>query len=95
MPRGPDGPSLSPGYSLTLRNYTGRFIRNPDGSYTSGKQADVEHDLTLGARWPLKNWFAITGGVDYDAVHSNQSYILVIRNTYDVFRARLGVDLRY
>jgi hypothetical protein len=95
MPWGLDGPSLSPGYTFILRNYTGRLVRNPDGSFTLGKQADTEHDVTLSGRWPWRKWLAFTGGVDYDAVQSNQGFVSAIRNTYDVFRVRLGVDLRY
>jgi hypothetical protein len=95
FPRGPEGPSLTPAYSLTLRNYTGRSIRNPSGEFTAGKQADTEHTVSLNGRWPLLKWAALTGGMDYYSVQSNQAFVLRIKNTFDVFRAKLGVDLKY
>jgi hypothetical protein len=95
MPRGPEGPSLTPSYSLTLRNYTGRRIRNFDGSFTDGTQADTEHDLGLNGRWPLQKWAALTGGMEFYSVQSNQAFVLRMMNSFDVFKAKLGVDLSY
>ena len=95
FPRGEEGPTLSPHYSLTSRNYLGRSIRKPDGDYTQGKQADIEHRLGLDGRWPLVKWAALTAGVDYYSVQSNQAYVARINNTFDVFKASLGADLRY
>jgi hypothetical protein len=95
FPRGPEGPSLSPGYTGTLRQYSGRLIRNPGGAFTQGKQADTEHKLSLNGRWPLRPWAALTAGLDYESVQSNQAFVQRMRNTYDIQRARLGADLRY
>jgi hypothetical protein len=95
LPSGPEGPSVTSGYDITLRNYTGRKIRNPDGEYTAGIQADTENTVSLAGRWPLLKWAALTGGMDYYTVQSNQAFVLRIKNTFDVFRAKLGVDLKY
>ena len=81
LPRGQDGPTLGLVYVFTLRNYTGRLVRNPDGQFTQGKQADTEHLLSLSGRWPLYRWMAVTSGVDYDSVQSNQAFVTRIKNT--------------
>lgn len=95
MPKGQEGPTLTPSYSITNRTYTGRLVRWPNGDFTQSKQADLEHRLGLDSRWPLRKWVAATAGVDYLSVLSNQSFTTRIKPTYDVFRANLGFDLSY
>jgi hypothetical protein len=77
---------------LTNRVYTGRPIRNPDGSYTEGKQADLEQVYSLDFDAPLGKGFALVGGMNWTNVLSNQGFP-VPRPSYDLFSSSLG--LRY
>jgi len=95
LPGAADGPSLTPSYLLTNFNYTGRLIRQPDGTFTQGVEEDIQHRLGLDGRWPLRPWVALTGGVSYTSVQSNQEFISSLRNSYELFKANLGLDMSY
>jgi hypothetical protein len=87
-----DGPGVVLKAELTNRVYTGRPIRNPDGSYTEGKQADLEQVYSLDFDAPLGKGFALVGGMNWTNVLSNQGFPLP-RPSYDLFSSSLG--LRY
>lgn len=94
-PKGPEGPTLSAGATLTNRTYTGRLIQDPDGTYRQGKQADLEQHYSLDGRWPF--WLrglAAVSSIDYLNVLSNQGYQVRVRNTYDLFTATLGLQYK-
>ncbi len=70
FPGASDGPSLTPSYTITNLNYTGRLIRWTDGTFTQGIEEDIQHRLGLDGRWPLRPWIAVTGSVSYLSVQS-------------------------
>jgi hypothetical protein len=81
---------------LTNRVYSGRSIRNPDGTYTQGVQADVEQTYALDGSCPVK-WVPgldLVSGVSWFFANSNQGYEGTLRSTYDIFKANLGVTYR-
>lgn len=77
---------------FTNRVYSGRSIRNSDGAYTQGKQADFEQDYSLEAAYPLPWGLAAVAGFDYLNVQSNQGFQSKILTTYDLTKVSLGLS---
>lgn len=94
LPWGPEGTRFSFRAGLLNRVYTGRPIRHANGTYTEGKQADVEQDLRFDLDAPIGANFSVVGGASWLNVLSNQSLEAGVRNTYDLFGATLGLRYR-
>lgn len=91
LPRGPEGPSLSVRAGLANRVYSGRPVRDPDGTYRQGKEADLEQDYSLDFGWPVGLGLSVVGGLDWFNALSNQGYAPGTLPAYDLFSTTLGL----
>lgn len=89
-----DAPSLTLAYRGESRTYRGRPIRNPNGAYTAGTQAEMDHTASLDGRYPMFWQMALVGGASFRSVQSNQGYSPGIKPTFDLFVASLGLEFK-
>jgi hypothetical protein len=90
----PQGHSLHVYYQALLRQYMGRLIRNPDGSYAQGLQADVEHSFGADGVYVLNRSWSLVGGLNWQFVRSNQLYEQSLKENFGLFAANLGLEYK-
>lgn len=83
--------SLLGSYTANFRNFN-RPIQEPDASYTQGSVAEVEHDLSLGLRWPLGPGWAAVAGADAQFLLSNQEYAAAGVPSYNYYSGTAGIQ---
>ncbi len=87
----PEGHRVTFAYDLTFRNYPGRLIRDSDGSYAQGRQADVAHGFYLTGVYAFNPHWALEVGAKALLDFSNQLYAQNINYNYQVWGADMGV----
>lgn len=88
------GHSVSLGYQLTLRNFSGRLARSSSGAYLSEKQSDLENAFTLDGRYALFTHFSAVGGAALRSVSSNNQYDLGAKNNFTLYTLNLGLEFQ-
>lgn len=78
-------------YELLLRS-TGIRIENPDGAYTDGLQADVEHGVNLTLGRLLGHGLRVHADLHARDVLSNQEFDRGALASYSYYNATLGLD---
>ena len=86
------GHSVSLGYQLVLRAFTGRLARDSQGAYTSSTETDVENVFSLDSRYALAAHWAVVGGGDLHFVGSNDQYDVGVRNNFTLYTLNLGLE---
>ncbi len=88
------GHSVTLGYDMTLRAFSGRLARSASGAYLNDKQADLENDFSLDGRYALfPHWSMVAGGA-YRVVSSNNQYDLGAKNNFSLYTLNLGLEFR-
>jgi len=77
-------------YELLLRQ-TNHYIQDPDGTYTEGLQADVEHGLSLSADRALGAGLKVRADFAAREVLSNQEFAHGTLASYSYYNAGLGL----
>jgi hypothetical protein len=91
----PDGHNLGLTYGALFRNYAGRPIRGTTGVYAEGKQADLEHSLSLDFLAALSQHFSLIGGLSHVWATSNQLFESPIMTNYRLLSANLGLRYKF
>jgi hypothetical protein len=86
------GHSVSAGYQLVLRSFTGRLARTSDGTYTGSTETDLENVFSLDGRYALARQWAVVGGGDLHFISSNNLYDLGVRNNFTLYTLNLGLE---
>jgi hypothetical protein len=86
------GHSVSLGYQILLRAFSGRLARQSDGVYSSSTETDLENIFSLDGRYALATHWAVVGGGDLHFVSSNNDYDLGVRNNFTLYTLNLGME---
>lgn len=78
-------------YQLALRN-TAKPIQTPQGAYTQGLQADVEHGVDLDGSWAWMPGLRLSAYASGRRVFSNQELLRGARSDYAYLSAGLGLS---
>lgn len=78
-------------YRFGIKSYSGRFVQQSDGTYTSAKVENITNLLSIGISRKLKENIKLKISGNYFTQQSNQKYESVYKYEYDTYNLEAGI----